>query len=415
MNELYRIEINDLAFGGEGVGRIENMVCFVPFTAPGDIVQVEITQHKKKFLRGRVVAFDTPSPKRVEAPCPYFGECGGCQWQHIDYSQQLGSKRAHLQHVLHKSAKIDYPVPAAIASPKTYNYRRTAQLKVNASGELGFFREHSNTVVPIDQCLVMEPALNAVIPRIKEKLAGLQEKESAQLPVEVEIISEDGQSASFHFIYKGRHSTQSFLQANREVNTHLQEFILRHVRPHVQADRTGRTGQTVLDLFCGDGNLSLPLANLGVQVIGYDISRPAIKKARRAAEQIDASGPENQAKPGAGVEAETGTASSYSFRKAPFQEIIRTITELASQTQVAIFDPPRQGLDGKAESMAALGIPLILYVSCNPGILARDLVSFIHAGYEITELQPMDMFPHTYHLETAVALKLAGSHKKKGE
>ena len=131
MNELYRIAISDLAFGGEGVGRIENMVCFVPFTAPGDLVQVEITQHKKKFLRGKVVSFDTRSPKRVEAPCPYFGECGGCQWQHIDYSQQLESKQTHLQHVLHKSAKIDYPVPPAIPSPKTYNYRRTAQLKVN--------------------------------------------------------------------------------------------------------------------------------------------------------------------------------------------------------------------------------------------------------------------------------------------
>ena len=339
---------------------------------------------------------DTPS---LSSLCPYFGECGGCQWQHIDYSQQLESKQTHLQHVLHKSAKIDYPVPPAIPSPKTYNYRRTAQLKVNATGELGFFKEHSNTVVPIDQCLVMEPALNAVIPRIKEKLAGLQEKDSPQLPLEVEIISEDEQSAAFHFLYKGRHSTQSFLQANREVNTHLQEFILRHIRQYVQA------GQTVLDLFCGDGNLSLPLADLGVKVIGYDISRPAIKKARRAVEKINASGSEDQAKAGA--------ASSYSFRKAPFQEIIQTITELASQTQVAIFDPPRQGLDGKAESMAALGIPLVLYVSCNPGILARDLVSFIQAGYEIAELQPMDMFPHTYHLETAVALTLKGSHKKK--
>src|SRR6056297_1528647 len=410
MNELYQIETTDLAFGGEGVGRIENMVCFVPFTAPGDLVQVEITQHKKKFLRGKVVAFDTRSPKRVEAPCPYFGDCGGCQWQHIDYSQQLESKRAHLQHVLHKSAKIDYPVPPVIASPKDYHYRRTAQLKVNAAGELGFFREHSNTVVPIDQCLVMEPALNAVIPRIKEKLAGLQEKESPQLPLEVEIISEDGQSAAFHFIYEGRHSTQSFLQANRKVNTHLQEFILRHVRQRVQ------TGQTVLDLFCGDGNLSLPLAELGVKVIGYDISRPAIKKARRAAEKLNASGPNNHLdKTKAGVEAGAGAASSYSFHKAPFQEIIQTITELAPQTQVAIFDPPRQGLDGKAESMAALGIPLVLYVSCNPGILARDLVSFMHAGYEIAEMQPMDMFPHTYHLETAVALTLEETHKKQGE
>ncbi|MFO7731599.1 MAG: class I SAM-dependent RNA methyltransferase [Spirochaetia bacterium] len=399
MNTFYQLEITDLAFGGEGVGRIENMVCFVPFTAPADIVQVEITQHKKKFLRGKVVSFDTRSPKRVEAPCPYFGECGGCQWQHIDYSQQLESKRSHLQQVLHKSARIEYPVPPVIPSPKIYNYRRTAQLKVNPAGELGFFKEHSNTVVPIDQCLVMEPALNAVIPRIKEKLAGLQEKESPQLPLEVEIVSEDGQSAVFHLIYKGRHSTQSFLQANREVNSHLQEFVLRHVRQQIQA------GQTILDLFCGDGNLSLPLADLGVKVVGYDISRPAIKKARRAAEKISATGPTDQNRAGA--------ASSYSFHKAPFQEIIKTITELAPQTQVAILDPPRQGLDGKAESMAALGIPLVLYVSCNPGILARDLVSFIRAGYEIAELEPMDMFPHTYHLETAVALTLGGSHKKK--
>lgn len=384
MNQLYQVEITDLAFGGEGVGRIENMVCFVPFTVPGDIAQVQITQQKKKFMRGRAVSFDTLSPQRVEAPCPYFGECGGCQWQHIDYPQQLESKRSHLQHLLKKSAGIEYSVPAPLPSPQIYEYRRSARLKVNAAGEVGFFREHSNTVVPIDRCIVLEPALNREIPALKAEIAEKKGSSGsagpAGLPLEVELSSEGGSTAQYNFLYQGQHSKQGFLQANRQVNRMLQGFVQRHI------ERFTADGDTVLDLFCGDGNLSLPLSGLEVDVIGYDISRPAIAKAKKAAAEIPAGG--------------------FTYRRAPYEKIIRTIGEQSAAIQAAILDPPRQGLTGKAAAIAAMGFPAVLYISCIPAILARDLLFFVKAGYEIAEIQPMDMFPHTYHLETAVVLTL---------
>ena len=389
MNQLYQVEITDLAFGGEGVGRIKNMVCFIPFTAPGDRVEVEITQRKKKFFRGRVAALTAPSPLRVEPPCPYFGECGGCQWQHIDYTQQLESKRSHLQHILRKSAGIEYPVPAPLPSPQIYQYRRSARLKVNAAGEVGFFREQSNTVVPIEHCMVMETVLNKEIPAIKAEIAAqLTAAEAAApplLPLEVELGSEDGKTAAHDFLYQGEHSKQGFLQANRGVNSLLQSFIRQHI------DTLTEEGDTVLDLFCGDGNLSLPLAASGVHVLGYDISRPAIKKAQRAAAEMYAA---------------NESAGRCSYQRAPFQKIMTTIAEKAPEIRAAIFDPPRQGLAGKAGSIAAMGFPVVLYISCIPAILARDLLFFIKAGYEIREIQPMDMFPHTYHLETAVVLTL---------
>ena len=374
MNQSYQVEITDVAFGGEGVGRIDNMVCFVPFTAPGDRVKVEVTQRKKKFLRAKAVAFDSLSSKRTEPACPYFGECGGCQWQHIAYEQQLESKRTHLERILAKSAGIHYTVPPPVPSPKVYEYRRTARFKVNAEGEVGFFREHSNTVVPVNSCIVMEPVINQLIPHIAREV-------SKPAPLEVEVSSEGGQKADYNFLYQGEHSKQGFLQANRDINRTLQHFIYTHV------EKNTRNGATVLDLFCGDGNLSLPLADRGVQVIGYDISGPAINKARQAVHSA-------------------GVQDTFTYRRAPFQKILKTISEHASDVEVAIFDPPRQGLSGKAGFFAGLGFPLVLYISCIPAILARDLLFFIKSGYEIIEIQPMDMFPHTYHLETAVALRL---------
>ncbi|MFW5711516.1 MAG: class I SAM-dependent RNA methyltransferase [Spirochaetota bacterium] len=389
MNQLYQVEITDLAFGGEGVGRIENMVCFIPFTAPGDIVQVEITQRKKKFLRGRAAALTAPSPLRVEPPCPYFGLCGGCQWQHIDYAQQLESKRSHLQHILRKSAGIEYPVPAPLPSPQIFEYRRSARLKVNIAGEVGFFREQSNTVVPIEHCMVLEPVLNEEIPAIKAeieaKLTAADAMAPPILPLEVELSSENGEAATHDFLYQGEPSKQGFLQANRGVNRLLQSFIHQHIDALTEKD------DTVLDLFCGDGNLSLPLAASGVHVLGYDISGLAIKKARRAAAEIYTG---------------KNSAGSCSYRREPFQKIMNRVAEKAPEIRAAILDPPRQGLAGKAGAIAALGFPMVLYISCIPAILARDLLFFIKAGYEIREIQPMDMFPHTYHLETAVALTL---------
>ncbi len=374
MNQLYQVEITGLAFGGEGVGRIDNMVCFVPFTAPGDKVRVEITQRKKKFFRAKAVAFDTLSSKRTGPRCPYFGECGGCQWQHIDYEQQIESKQSHLEHILSKTAGIQYAVQPPVPSPKIYEYRRTARFKVNAEGQVGFFREHSNTVVPVESCVVMEPVINELLPRITREV-------TKPAPLEVEVSSENGQTAEYNFLFQGEHSKQGFLQANRDINCNVQNFIYTHVQKNTN------NGDTVLDLFCGDGNLSLPLADLGVQVIGYDISRPAIEKARHAVHSI-------------------GAQDTFTYRRAPFQKILRTISEHASDIQAAVFDPPRQGLAGKAGFFAGLGFPFVLYISCIPAILARDLLFFIKSGYEIVEIQPMDMFPHTYHLETAVALRL---------
>lgn len=378
MNRLYQVEITDLAFGGEGLGRIDNMVCFVPFTAPGDIVQVEIIQRKKKFLRAKAVSFITQSSERVSPPCPYFGECGGCQWQHIGYPQQLESKRSHLEGILLKTAGTKISVPPPIPSPATYEYRRTARFKIDAAGEVGFYREHSNTLVPIDKCLLMEPVINSMLPRIKRDIP-------STLPLEAEVVSEEGLEADYTFLFQGDHSKYGFLQTNRHINRSLQEFIYRHVRNNT------RPGDKVLDLFCGDGNLSIPLGDLGVRVIGYDISRPAIEKARGS---IPLSVPSHSRK------------GEFSYRRAPFQKIISTINRQTPEIRAAIFDPPRQGLSGKAGLIAEMGFPLVLYVSCIPPVLARDLRFFLKAGYELIEIQPMDMFPHTYHLETAVALRL---------
>jgi len=371
----HRLEITDLAFGGDGVGRIENMVCFVPYTVPGDVILVEVVERKKNYLRGSLVAVITPSQWRTEPVCPYFGSCGGCQWQHVHYDQQLSAKKRHLGHILKRITGVDFPINDPIPSPETYNYRRVGRMQVGSKGELGFYRGLSNKIVPIDSCSVFEGPLNSLIPDIRDRL-----KKEKTLPAEVELISRDNEAPRFALLYPGDHSEQGFIQANREINRQLQNRVY-----HWISSKIGKAS-LVLDLYCGDGNLSLPLRDRTVRVQGYDISRPAVEMACRTVQEKGISG--------------------FSYEAAPLQKVVKNITKAKQEIGAVICDPPRQGLGSLAPALSSIRAPLFIYISCIPSVLARDLQVFLESGYSVDCIQPLDMFPQTFHLETAVLLVL---------
>lgn len=405
MRQEFQMQITDLAFGGDGVGRIDNMVCFVPYTVPEDVARVEVTERKKNFLRGRTLEIIHPSPWRTDPVCPHFGVCGGCYWQHVKYERQLTAKQNHLKNILRKITGIDAEVGEVLPSEKIYHYRRSGRLQVSPGGSLGFFRSGSTSVVPIRSCPIFEEALNSALPAIEAELKTLR-----PLPVEVEIESRDGLHADYSFLYPGDHSQQGFIQANRHVNTLLQTYVRSRIAESVAAGDPAASGRSsgrspdqssappsgqssdaahlVLDLYCGDGNLSLPLHGLPVHVRGYDISAPAVARAR--------------------AEAAARDLSHFVYSQSALQAVLEEIIEHREKVAAVICDPPRQGLGAMSSVMASIRAPLFVYISCIPAILARDLQVFLKSGYILRDIQPMDMFPHTFHLETAAVLELDG-------
>ena len=399
--ELARVEIDGLAFGGEGVGRSSGgKICFVPYTAPGDRAVVRITESKRKFDRGELAELIEEGVSRTDPRCPYFGSCGGCSWQHISYREQLRAKREHLSHLLRRRAGLEVEVPEPVPSPSLYQWRRSARLTVIPPDKLGFRRARSREAIPIERCPVLEDDLNEKLSELRVRLS----EPCASRPKEVEIYRRPGESVTHNFLYEGT-APAAFLQANGGINEIVQSDIHRIISrlllngsdaaaapssgtPSTFTTSSGRP--RILDLFCGDGNLSLPLADLGLEVEGYDASQSAVDLANRAAAERN--------------------LSSYRYRKARFPGVLKKLQSTSRQWEsgfsLAILDPPRGGLFGRADRLIELGIPAIIYVSCIPSVLSRDLETLVHSGgYRIDEMRLYDMFPHTSHVETLAVLR----------
>ncbi len=373
------LHIEDLAFGGDGVGRLDGKACFVPFTVPGDIVELRITESKRRFNRGEVLRLVEASEHRTGPVCPLFGECGGCSWQHVSYEKQLEAKRNHLSHLIRHRAKIDIDVLPVQASPKIYGWRRTARMAVIPPAAVGFRRRKRHSTVAVDRCPVLEDALNEELPRIKEEIAGF----SAPLPAEVELSRLSGNRV--YHRYLPNEEEIGFIQANGEVNELMKKEIGEYLQtlPAFLRDSEGRF--PLLDIFCGDGNLSIDLGE-EYRVWGYDASEVSIDRAKQ--------------------EAERRHISDADYRTASFPQVLDSISENRRTFSAAILDPPRSGLAGEAGRIKELALPVLIYVSCIPSILARDLTELCAGGvYRVEELKCYDMFPQTPHIETVTILR----------
>ncbi len=389
IDKLMPLVIDDLAFGGEGVGsiaapgeEIDGIRCFVPFSAPGDRLRVEIVRTAKRFLKARIAVIEEPSPLRCSPPCPHFGTCGGCQWQHLEYAGQVEAKRKALRENMRRLAGIEVEKDeiSIIASPDEYAYRSRARFRISPGGRLAFLAAGSRDLVELDDCPILEPPLRALIREYphtdKAGVPGsslhvqLLEDETLVLAVEGE------EEIGFH-------------QANRKVNRLIKE----HIAEHLSSGSTGRLpseGLKVLDLYCGNGNLSLDLARKGASVHGYDTSSGSIKEAQ-AYKPAAASASYHAMD---AVKAAKGLASG---RLKPFGE---------SPPDLLILDPPRSGVGPEGmSSIFAIGAETIIYLSCDPATLSRDLRGMMNGGYRLSSACMADMFPQTYHLESLLILK----------
>jgi len=255
----FDLTIDSLAYQGAGVGRYGGKVVFVPFTAPGDRVRVRPVADHGSYMRAELLEVLLPSPGRVEPPCPHFGVCGGCQWQHVAYPQQLEAKRAIVADALRRIGGADAEIRSVIPSPLPYGYRSRVRFHLDARGRVGFYRRATHEVIEIERCPLLDERLNGAVP-------GLHGRRG---PAAIELrVGDDGEV--------GPADGLPFGQVNAAVNA----LLMGCLKARVAAAFGPGSRLAILDLYCGDGNLSLPLATAGRSIVGYDLSRSAVAAAR---------------------------------------------------------------------------------------------------------------------------------------
>ncbi|MCR4408134.1 MAG: 23S rRNA (uracil(1939)-C(5))-methyltransferase RlmD [Anaerolineae bacterium] len=402
MNRVLELELTGIAHGGDALGRYEGQAIFVPYGIPDEKTSVEIIEDRGRWARARLVEVLRPSPHRVNPPCPYFGQCGGCQWQHMDYQAQLVYKRIIVSEQLHHLGGLeDFLVEPTLPSPDIWHYRNHAQFAPSPDGGLGFRSSRSRQVVPITECLLLHPllsdlfsALDLALPTL-ERLAlraGVRSGETmlifetvddeppeieVDIPVSCVLLLKDGTPVNLvgrnHFVEllghrRFRVSAPSFFQ----VNTAQAEQLVETVAALLQLSKD----ETLLDVYCGVGTFALSLAEQAYKVIGVEENPYAIEDAILNAEGV----------------------SNVEFIKGQ-AEVMLPALDLA--VNAAVLDPPRQGCHPQAlQSLMDLAPERIVYVSCDPATLARDARQLIAGGYHLIKVQPVDMFPQTYHIET---------------
>ena len=441
--KLHTVTIEKLVTGGLGLGRLPGgMVVLVRYGLPGEKVVVREMLRKKDFLTGSLQDIIIPSPDRVAPPCPFYGRCGGCDLQHCAYSAQLALKRNILVEGLQRASGSglrdhDAEIQPTVASPAEFGYRQRIRLQVNAEGQYGFYGTGSHLLARIDQCLLADKTINGVLrqlhssewfgelvkqgsscellfnpgsndiilllqftrkPRARdtqltEKLTGsiaglatiLMQVEGYGLynpaaqsyapppPVLSQTFSQGQPWQDIVFTWEAG----GFCQINLLQNKNLISLVLQMLR-----DVPSRR---ILDLYCGYGNFSLPAAAIAEEVVGIDSQNSAIRSGRH---NILLNG-----------------IANCRFIKGPVAEGVDALIAAGEKFDTVILDPPREGAAAVVSRLAEFEAGQIIYISCNPATLARDLALLSSRGYEPSRLTPLDMFPQTHHMESVTLLK----------
>ncbi|HEY8152713.1 MAG TPA: TRAM domain-containing protein [Myxococcota bacterium] len=380
--ESVELRIDELAAGGDGVGRgPDGRVVFVPFTAPGDFVRVRVTESRARFARARVEALLEPGPQRCDPVCPVFGSCGGCAWQHVAYPAQLAAKARILEDALRRLGRLEPPGSVEVmASPSAYGYRSRARVLVQA-GRVGFRRLRSHAVCATSRCPVLLPALD-------EKLHELAQRPPSR-DGEWELAWGDGSARAVPLAAPGLERIAMQVAGERigispGVFAQANALLLPALAARLLA--LAGAGGRALELYSGAGCFTLPLARRFEQLVALEASPDAARDLR--ANLTDAR-IEN-------VEVLAETLES-ALARGGFA---------ALAPEALVLDPPRAGLpEGAAETLAGLAPARVVYLSCDPATLARDLASFALRGYALRSLEGFDLFPQTPHVEALALLE----------
>ena len=403
------LEITTLTNLGSGLGRVTlpgeteaKWVVMVPFTLPGERVRARVFRNQKNFSEADLVTVLTPSPHRVAATCPLFTRCGGCQYQHLAYAEQLAWKRRQVAELLQHMAGIaDYPVAPVVPSPRELGYRSKITPHFNPPRDvavppsIGFLRQGTRfDIVDVPRCPIATDAINAKLPEVRARVharaaAGEYERSATLLLRHADegvitdydaIITETVGDLKLRFL------ARDFFQNN--------PFILPAFTGYVCAQAAASGARYLVDAYCGSGLFALTAAPAFTRVAGIELSESSIRFAR-----------EN---------ATANNLPNVTFQSGDAAQIFAGLPSLATPTDpgafapadtAVIIDPPRKGCDENfLAQLFAYGPRAVVYVSCDPATQMRDLRSFLAAGYKLTAAQPFDLFPQTRHLECVLTL-----------
>ncbi|OIJ13558.1 23S rRNA (uracil-5-)-methyltransferase RumA [Anaerobacillus alkalilacustris] len=443
----FPLTIKRLGINGEGVGYFKRQVVFVPGALPNEEVVVTVTDVKEKFSEAKIKKIRKPSKERIKPPCPIYEKCGGCQLQHLDYKAQLREKQDIVRQAFERHAKLQgdhLPLRETIGMEDPWNYRNKSQLQVGKKKEeviAGLYGINSHQLIDISECMVQHPATNKVTQTVKGILQALnipiyEERKrkgivrtivtrvgfstgdvqlvlitaTKDLPRKQLVIEEikrrlpevksvlqniNGRKTSLIFGEETVHlhgeeviqealgdlnfelSARAFFQLNPIQTVKLYDEVKK------AAELTGK--EKIVDAYCGVGTIGLWLAPHAKELRGMDVIPESIEDARRNAEK------------------QGFTHAHYEVGKA--EEILPKWLKQGWRPDVFVVDPPRTGCDRKLlEAMIKVKPKRIVYVSCNPSTLAKDVDQLLKAGFKLEYLQPVDMFPHTAHVECVVLM-----------
>ena len=437
------LAVDDLAFGGEGVGRVDGYVVFVRGGVPGDRLRVKLVEARSRFGRAVIESVETPSPDRVEAPCAYFGRCGGCRLQHLSYPAQLAFKAKQVRDCLERLGGLGaFELRPILAAPEPYGYRNKMEFTVAPGPVIGLHQaDRYDVVLDIERCLLQSDTLNRLLGELRrettaralsvydqasgegllrfvslregrrtgeamvnivattpdiESLGALAERLAARVPATASVVlNVNAKKASVavgteeHLLLGRDHIRESLgglafqVSANSffQTNTAQAERLFAVVEEACALEG----GETVLDLYSGTGAISLLLARRCRRVYGVEVAAAAVADAVRNAREN-------------GIE-------NCTFLSGEVRHVLPTLMRDGVRAEVIVADPPRAGFHPKALlALAALAPARLVYVSCNPATLARDLGDLVRQGYRLEWVQPVDMFPQTPHIEAVARL-----------
>jgi tRNA/tmRNA/rRNA uracil-C5-methylase (TrmA/RlmC/RlmD family) len=365
------VTISDIAFGGEGVARHEDFVVFVPFVALGEVVEVEISELKKNFARAKLAQVIQPSPDRVTPACSYFGVCGGCQYQHIDYAAQLRFKHKQIADLFQRIGGINPElVLPVVPCPQPYGYRNRIMIrsqwnKPKQGLNIGFVQHDCGLVVDLEECKIAEPALNDQIRHVRAN-----PPPKGGIKVVLRITPEGWDVPPDSFFQNNFFLLPKLVEAVRE---QLQFAGTRHL----------------VDLYCGVGFFGIELAGQVDSFVGVEYDRLAIRSAQK--------------------NAATRQITNGEFLSGTAEELLPGLMgRLTPGATTVLIDPPRKGCQPQMlETLRSMRPAQIIYVSCHPATMARDLNILCADGvFDVARVAPLDMFPQTAHVESVADLRL---------
>ncbi len=413
--EELELELDDMAFGGEALGHADGQVVFVPYAIPGERVRVAVERPKKGYARTRLLEVLHAAPERRPPPCTYFGACGGCQWQHVAYPAQL----AYKQHVVVEQLRrlggfedAERYVRPTLGMVSPWEYRNQARFSLGRRyGELGFTRKETHRLLRIDYCWLMMPPINRALDILQRRCAGLEthqvtirysartdqllvqpalpaipELPTGQPCLEEELLGRRFRVAPSAFFQVNTKPERRILPdalrvpwlAERTGEFSMAELLALTVLDRLGAEPLGR----VVDAYCGVGTFAALLAGRADEVIGVEESPAAVRDAAHNARDLP----------------------NVRFLEGKTEDVL---PKLEGAVDAVVLDPARVGCHPAVlDAILARRPPRLVYVSCDPATLARDLRLLVAGGYALQQVEPIDMFPQTYHIESVSTLTL---------